>query len=129
MQTSDTEPAVEPERTGFDVRLALPLVAALAIAVAGFFALRPPRPLPGDAALEGLSGDDVVALVEVASSFLPAQDLAPESLPIEREAVQGAIDAGWLQPVGAGPDWRELDLGELEHLHELVGYARMPGTR
>jgi hypothetical protein len=99
----------------------MPLVAALAIAVAGFLALRPPAPPPADAFLDALAGEDLSLLIQAAAVLFPADNLVPEEMSIERHALQGAVNAGWVEPVGAGPDWNELDIEELEQLHDLFG--------
>jgi anti-sigma factor RsiW len=104
MQQIDAPPprTREPQR-GFDWRLALPVAAAAVIALAGYLSLRPPS-APGAAVLDTLSPDDLVALVEVAGSIVPAQDMLPDSALSAQAALDGALDAGWIRTDDAGWD-------------------------
>ena len=105
---------------GFDWRLALPLAAALAIGLAGYLSLRPPE-APGEIALDALPGDDLSALIEVAGGILPAQELPPVGSRVDE--VGGAVDAGWIDVDDLPPTvgWGELDDGEIDALHGLLG--------
>ena len=104
MQQLDTPPprARAPQH-GFDWRLALPVAAAAVIALAGYLSLRPPS-VPGAVVLETLSPDDLVALVEVAGSIVPAQDMLPDSALSAQAALDAALDAGWIRTDDAGWD-------------------------
>jgi anti-sigma factor RsiW len=119
MQQIDTPPprAREPQR-GFDWRLALPVAAAAVIALAGYLSLRPPS-VPGAVVLDTLSPDDLVALVEVAGSIVPAQDMLPDSALTPQAALDGALDAGWIRTDDAGWD-DDTDPQELRGTPGLV---------
>lgn len=119
MQQIDTPPprAREPQR-GFDWRLALPVAAAAVIALAGYLSLRPPS-VPGAVVLDTLSPDDLVALVEVAGSIVPAQDMLPDSALSPQAALDGALDAGWIRTDDAGWD-DDADPQELRGTPGLV---------
>jgi anti-sigma factor RsiW len=113
--------AMRAPATGFDWRLALPIAAALAIGLAGYLSLRPPA-TPGEVALDALPADDLSALIEVAGGILPAQELLPP-VGSRVDEMGGAVDAGWIGaddlPPPAG--WGDLDDGELDALHGMLG--------
>lgn len=115
-------PAAAPEqrpRQGFDWRLALPVAAAAVIAFAGYLSLRPPS-APVSVVLDALAPADLAALAEVAADLVPEEDLLPDFDPRTRDAVEGAIEAGWIR-ADDPPAWGTLDADELETLHGIVG--------
>jgi hypothetical protein len=111
---------VEPVRR-FDWRLALPVAAAMAIALAGYLSLRPPS-APGAVALDALAPEDVAALVEVGGGVVAPQEPLPELRTTSR-AVRGAIEAGWVRgdDLPAAARWSELDAGDLQTLSGIIG--------
>lgn len=115
-------PAAAPERPtqrNFDWRLALPVAAAAVIALAGYLSLRPPS-TPVTVVLDALSSADLAALAEVAADMVPEDGLLPEADPATRDAVEGAVEAGWIR-ADDPPAWGTLDVDELETLHGMVG--------
>jgi hypothetical protein len=118
MDRIDT-PRTRRKRPGFDWRLALPMAAAAVIALAGYLSLRPPS-APVTVVLDALPSADLAALAEVAADIVPEEDLLPDIDPRTREAVEGAIEAGWIQ-ADDPPAWGTLDTDDLETLHDIVG--------
>jgi hypothetical protein len=106
------------EHRRFDWRMALPVVTAAIIAVAGYLSLRPPA--PGEVALDALSAEDLAALVEVARNIVPEPELLPDAYGGWRAAFGGALEAGWIRADGP-PGWGDLDRDDLEGLREIVG--------
>jgi hypothetical protein len=113
-------PAPErPPPRGFDWRLALPVILAAVIALAGYLSLRPPS-APVTVVLDALSPADLATLAEVAADIVPENDLLPDADPELRDAVEGAIEAGWIQ-ADDPPAWGTLDAEDLETLRGIVG--------
>jgi anti-sigma factor RsiW len=112
-------PPERPPLQGFDWRLALPVAAAAVIALAGYLSLRPPS-APVTEVLDALSPADLATLTQVAADIMPEEDLLPDADPSTRDAVEGAIEAGWIQADGP-PAWGTLDADDLETLHGIVG--------
>lgn len=111
-----------PLRVGFDWRLALPLAAAVAIGLAGYLSLRAPA-APGEIALDALPSEDLSVLVAIAEGIMPLQELLPDVGTGGSDAVDGAVDAGWIRagdlPTPSG--WGEIDDDDLEALHGMLG--------
>jgi len=114
--------APEPVRPrGFDWRLALPVAAAAAIAVAGYLSLRAPL-VPSEVALDTLPPEDLAALVEVAEGFAPSPDVLLDAHSASG-AIGGALDAGWIRTddPAAAPAWSGLDDADLDTLTGIIG--------
>lgn len=120
IRSADVSPEPTPQR-GVDWRMALPVAAAAAIALAGYLSLRPPS-APGEVALDALPPEDLAALVEVGGGVVAPEDPLPEVRPTGG-AVHGAIEAGWIRaddlPVSAR--WGDLDADDLDTLNSMVG--------
>ena len=108
-----------PPLRGFDWRLALPVAAAAVIALAGYLSLRPPS-APVTVVLDALSPADLATLADVAADIVPEDDLLPDADPELRDAVQGAVEAGWIQ-ADDPPGWGTLDADDLETLRSILG--------
>jgi anti-sigma factor RsiW len=120
LRDGDAPPARAPLRA-LDWRLALPVVAAAAIAVAGYVSLRPPS-APGAVALDTLPPEDLAALVEVAGGLVAPHDLLPDAHAMDG-AVGGAIEAGWISAADlpAPTGWGDLDADDLDTLDGMLG--------
>ena len=111
--------ADRPQQRGFDWRLALPVGAAAVIALAGYLSLRPPS-APIAVVFDALSPADLAALVGVAADMAPEDELLPDAEPALRDAVEGAIEAGWIR-ADDPPAWGTLDADDLATLRDIVG--------
>lgn len=107
---------------GFDWRLALPVAAALLIAIAGYLSLRPPA-VPGEVALDALPSGDLAELVEVAGALIPEDQLLPDLHVGTTPVVAGAVDAGWVpaDDLPGSSAWGELDDNDLDALNGMLG--------
>lgn len=125
MQAIDSGERPAPARAplvGFDWRLALPVAAAAAIALAGYLSLRAPQ-TPGEVALDALPPEDLAALVEVAGGLIGPQQELLLDIHTSGGAVSGAAEAGWIRaddlPVPTG--WSELDDDDCDTLTLMIG--------
>jgi anti-sigma factor RsiW len=112
-------PAEELQPRGFDWRLAMPVAVALVVALAGYLSLRPPS-VPGEAVLDALSPEDLAALTEVSGGIVAAPDLVPEVAADPSEALEGAVEAGWIR-IEPPPAWADLDDEDLDELRGITG--------
>lgn len=104
---------------GFDWRLAMPVAVAAVVALAGYLSLRPPS-VPGEVVLDALSPEDLTALTEVSGGIVATQDLVPEVAVEAGDALDGAVEAGWIR-VEPAPAWADLDDEDLEALKGITG--------
>jgi anti-sigma factor RsiW len=121
IEAAEASPEPAPLR-GFDWRLALPVAAALLIAIAGYLSLRPPS-APGEVALDALPSGDLAELVEVAGALIPEDELLPDLHVGTTRVVAGAVDAGWVpaDDLPGAPAWGELDDDDLDALNGMLG--------
>ena len=121
-QTAEPEPR-QPTRWAFDWRLALPVVTALAIAVAGYQSLWHPA-RPGDEmAWPAFDPDAAVVFAEMAEVLVGPADLIGVGPLVDGDVLGSAVESGWIDVQGLV---MPLDLGdlsdqELEQLQSLVG--------
>lgn len=104
---------------GYDWRLAMPVAVAVVIALAGYLSLRPPS-VPGRVVLDALSREDLTALTEVSGGMVAAPDPVSEVAADPGDALDGAVEAGWIR-VEPAPAWADLDDEDLEALRGITG--------
>lgn len=121
------DPAAEEPRARvvLDLRLALPVAVAAAIAIAGYLSLSRPAEPVSDVALrlEYLQPDSTMVLAEVAEMLVPTQDLAADLDLSDGAALGAVVREGWAVPgsATAPADLEGLSDEDLETLAGFVG--------
>jgi hypothetical protein len=104
---------------GFDWRLAMPVAVAVVVALAGYLSLRAPS-VPGEVVLDALSPEDLTALTEVSGGIVALPDPVPDVAAEPNQALDGAVEAGWIR-IEPAPAWADLDDEDLEELQGITG--------
>ena len=127
MRTVRQLPETAPHRRltpAFDWRLALPVVTAVLIAVAGYWSLwHPAQPTLNLARyLDAMEAEDVTLLAEVAESLVPTTELSLAEQFADGGVVGSMAEDDWIEESFAVPlDPHDLNDVELETLNGLIG--------